>query len=132
MKENKALIFLQGASNQMGRKMEGWIKDNNKEMIRLHRWTNKIMLFNFDYEYIGEKPHLILYVFYHRNQTTMCMFCGEKHNHGEAKTNREGHRNAHCSYGSLILPFIIAKDGTVLYQKDGYILRVLKGEYVWV
>lgn len=70
----------------------------------------------------GDKPVLILDRIAGAEKTVPCAFCGERHIHGWA----EGHRIAHCTspvLGTGTKDSVTAPDGTVLHQKDGYILR---------
>ena len=51
-------------------------------------------------------------------KTKRCPFCYETHNHGRG----EGHRIPHCS-NEKKEKSVIADDGTILYQNNGYIIR---------
>jgi hypothetical protein len=53
-----------------------------------------------------------------KGETDKCPFCKSKHGHG----NADGHRIAHCG-SKFDNSTFIAVDGTVLYKKDGYILK---------
>jgi hypothetical protein len=50
------------------------------------------------------------------SQTDYCPFCGEQHFHGFP----DGHRDAHCRRG---YKEVRNEDGTILYQKQGYIIK---------
>ena len=77
-----------------------------------------------EYKYLsgpksGNKPYLILKRKKPTNKqiiTEICPFCGTGHWHGSLP----GHRVAHCATGSK--ESVTAEDGTILYQKDGYII----------
>lgn len=63
-----------------------------------------------------EEGRLVLYRDDEGSRTDVCPFCGDKHVHGEG----DGHRSPHCIVDGAT---VVASDGTILHQKDGYILR---------
>lgn len=78
---------------------------------------------SIQYEVVHGKPTYILvrkkYIKGESNKTEKCAFCGHSHIHGEG----DGLRGAHCNSGSK--ESIIAPDGTILYQNDGYVIKTL-------
>jgi len=72
-----------------------------------------------EYENIDNRQYAVLWRDSENSETDHCPFCGKRHIHGKG----DGHRGEHCVGGN---PEIIAKDGTKLYQKYGYILRTRK------
>ena len=72
-----------------------------------------------DYETDGIHSWAVLWRDFEDSKTDHCPFCGEKHVHGIG----DGHRGAHCTGGKTET---YAKDGTILHQKDGYILKTRK------
>ena len=74
-----------------------------------------------DYESDGKRSWAILWRDTVDSKTDHCPFCGERHIHGIG----DGHRVAHCiNKGGKIK----AKDGTVLYQEHGYIIKTRSKE----
>ncbi len=71
-----------------------------------------------EYEIHFGKPILILPRNRKKQETDKCPFCKSKHGHG----NADGHRIAHCGTKFENANYT-ANDGTVLFQKDGYILK---------
>ena len=69
-----------------------------------------------EYETDGNRSWTVLWRDSEDSKTDHCPFCGERHIYGIG----DGHRGAHCTGGKTE---IYAKDGTVLYQKHGYIIR---------
>jgi hypothetical protein len=66
--------------------------------------------------FFNKKPLLILRRNYKKGETLNCPFCEKKHGHGFS----DGHRIAHCQ--NIKNKTVTAEDGTVLHQKDGYVL----------
>lgn len=73
---------------------------------------------NIEYEIRFRLSILILKRKTGEQKTFPCHFCGIKHLHGRG----DGHRVAHCGTGEYDF-FVIADDGTILYQSDGYIIK---------
>lgn len=71
-----------------------------------------------EYEKYLEGNYLVLRRKKGKEETVPCPFCGTGHIHGRS----DGHRIAHCA-SSLQHEYVTAPDGTILYQKHGYILR---------
>lgn len=69
-----------------------------------------------DYEFYKGGSFAVIRRDSEESKTDPCPFCGERHIHGIG----DGHRTAHCRKGSTE---ILAADGTVLFQKHGYMLR---------
>ena len=71
-------------------------------------------------EYIkaGERAFAILYRDTESAPTDPCPFCGCCHSHGSG----DGFRVAHCMKDGAVV-FVVAQDGTKMYQKDGYIIK---------
>ena len=69
--------------------------------------------------HLGNAPTLILKRKKGTELTAPCPFCGTGHAHG---TN-DGHRVSHCATGSK--EFVVAPDGTKLYERDGYVLETV-------
>ncbi len=69
-----------------------------------------------EYKIVSGKPLLILKRKKGSELTSLCPFCGTGHYHGTG----DGHRISHCADGSN--KFVIAPDGTMLYENDGYVL----------
>ena len=73
-----------------------------------------------EYEIQDGVPYAVLWrdtVVLGKTRTDLCPFCGQGHIHGVG----DGHRGPHC-YGE-INRIARAKDGTVLEQENGYIVR---------
>ena len=70
-----------------------------------------------EYEIEDGVPYAVLWRDTVKTQTDPCPFCGREHTHGIG----DGHRGPHC-YGE-INKIARAKDGTVLEQKKGYMVR---------
>ena len=66
------------------------------------------------------KPLLILERKKGSLETETCAFCGTKHVHGTL----DSHRVPHCA-GNKVEEFVVAQDGTKLYQKDGYLVKTI-------
>ena len=74
-----------------------------------------------EYEMLNGVPYAVLWrdspIVLGETQTDPCPFCGKGHLHGVG----DGHRVSHC--GNEAKQTARAKDGTVLKEKDGYIIR---------
>ena len=70
-----------------------------------------------NYERLGGRAYALLSRSPGEVATSRCPFCGVCHVHGA----EDGHHVAHCS--GPYRPVIEARDGTVLCQADGYIVR---------
>lgn len=71
-----------------------------------------------EYQFWGGKNRLVLKKKKGGKETVPCPFCGCVHIH----EINEGHRIPHCGTKEEN-SCVIALDGTVLYNKDGYILK---------
>lgn len=69
-----------------------------------------------EYKILSDRPYLILKRKKGEKETVPCPFCGTVHLHGLG----DGHRVAHCATGSK--EFVTAPDGTILYEKNGYVI----------
>lgn len=125
---NTNLDFLGGYINLYKRILDEGLKNKQKEFEKLLDWYKKLLENDFEYEEYQGITFLVLAMpSYKRkgkkpNTTFMCMFCGQEHEHGLGN----GHRIAQCGNAKTpVLEFIIAKDGTKLFQKDGYIIRIV-------
>ena len=70
-----------------------------------------------NYEILDGKAYLVLYRKNEYADTEKCSFCKRHHSHGTG----DGHRVPHCPDKKE--KSVIATDGTILYQEDGYIIR---------
>src|SRR5215475_7483518 len=76
-----------------------------------------------DYELLHGKPYAILWrdpgkYRWETPPTDKCPFCRTRHNH----SGGEGHRRSHCASGK-VRPSFTCADGTVVYARDGYVIR---------
>lgn len=69
-----------------------------------------------DYEIHDGLAYAVLWRDKERSLTDPCPFCGKRHQHGLT----DGHRGIHCHKGSIMA---LSRDGTILLQERGYILR---------
>ncbi|HAT76690.1 MAG TPA: hypothetical protein DCS19_07565 [Flavobacterium sp.] len=121
----KSIEFLAGAIEMLNQ-ITQYSVNKPKEYGRLSRWIKALYESDFEYEeYLGKK-YLILQMPNQKQvkkskkgETYTCMFCGHFHLHGADN----GHRVPHCHNG-IVLEKITHKDGTDLYLKDGYIIRM--------
>ena len=102
------------------------LKDLNKFKIKGEWFQPSKEVFEYmrsvktiEYEIIDGRPYPVLYRDKDKTKTEICPFCGKGHIHGIG----DGHRIAHCTDGSKE---ITTDDGTVLIQKNGYILHTKK------
>ena len=72
----------------------------------------------------NEGLHAVLWRNTEDSETDTCPFCGRRHRHGKG----DGHRVAHCGNSYIICTKRNAKDGTVLEQERGYIIRTIPTE----
>lgn len=121
-----AINFIHGACCQL-HILNNYYLNKKKEEQRLNWWRQSLENSHFEYELIQNKAFLVVRRSNQKNVrsskkglTYMCMFCGSQHRHGLA----DGHRAPHCNQvTTILLPVIKHKDGTILYQDDGYIVR---------
>lgn len=105
--------------------LESKIHRDLKEFRRDGEWFNPttevldyIQNIQFaEYEIQDGVPYAVLWRDTVNTDADRCPFCGQEHSHGIG----DGHRVPHC-YGK-INKTARAKDGTVLEQKKGYIVR---------
>mgnify|MGYP006367740849 FL=1 len=74
-----------------------------------------------EYEINNNRPYLVLKRKTKTSDTLPCPFCGSKHSHGTA----DGHRCSHCGHGPEVKKNVVAEDGTILNQSDGYIIKTM-------
>jgi hypothetical protein len=91
-----------------------FINYKTKIINKMKKITNYSTI--IEYKIVSGKPLLILKRKQGNELTSPCPFCGTGHYHGTG----DGHRISHCADGSK--KFVIAPDGTMLYENDGYVL----------
>src|SRR5437660_1017124 len=84
------------------------------------------LLQEHDFEFLHGKPYATLWRdpgkhAWDTKRTDLCPFCHTPHNH----SGGDGHRRSHCASAKRKPTFVCA-DGTVVYARDGYIIRTRK------
>jgi len=118
------LSFLQGNIAMLSRIVRGELNSKASELRRLELWEANLRQGDFEYEFLADKPRLVLAQFPpdkinpNSGKTEPCLFCGNQHLHGYG----EGHRIPHCT--GFVLNKITHRDGTIVYKKDGYVIKL--------
>src|SRR6516225_4419345 len=81
------------------------------------------LIVEHEYELLHGKPYATLWrdpgkYWWETAPTDLCPFCRTRHNHSKG----DGHRRSHCATAKC-KPSFMCTDGTVVYARDGYVIR---------